>query len=398
MVQPIGLTLAGRGEVVVLTSQTVRRAVFRFLEMNQLHAWQMHRFNLPGPRRRAADRTQLDRVFRRRRGDCLADTKVGELTPREIRSIGGEMSRMVLEQDAALATDESQVHQGMTLGGGRFGPRRKNTLYLVRYGMTFEVVPLLRDTLLRGGVRDVVVESYDRHVDVLRYEGCATSMRAGCILLTFRHRLDLRLHGTVPLARFAFRRLFGIRRVFASEGFHLLQSSPVLDGTRPASAASVERGLPSARPESLAWFQSWLDRRFRPLEDWRREFEQAYSTEAWIRKLRDDWTVEDYAPGDCVEHLSSRERFSAAFVRAWFVRLSAYSCFYSRDNFGNLVPDAHVDLVQDADVNRCLRCFTDLDHEQIEKFEGEVASDSVARVTLRILAGAMRRLVLGLSR
>jgi hypothetical protein len=269
MSAPIRLSFAGRGNVVLLTPQTVRQALFQFLEVNRLMARQMHFFALPGPRSRRCVSSQLDRLFRRN-GSASGDWQSTCLTHREIHSIQQEMNRMLLEQGAVLVDGESQVHQGHTCDERSVSGRRK-TLYLTRYGMLFLLVPLTKERLLREASRDLVVEGHNRRYEVLRYEGLATEPSGGSIRLLFRHRLDLTRQGSVGLAEFTPRRLFDIRHVAAFEGFCLTELSPLLHGTlcRDSGPPQIVKPASSA---ATSVFHATLRELFRHPREWHREF------------------------------------------------------------------------------------------------------------------------------
>jgi len=269
MSAPIRLSFAGRGNVVLLTPQTVRQAMFRFLEVNHLMARQMHAFNLPGPRSPRCISSQLDRLFRRNR-IASDDWQATHLTDREIHSIQRQMNRMLLEQDMVLVGGESQLHHGQMSHGRSVSGRRK-VLYLTRFGMLFLLTPLTKERLLREGSRDLVVEGHSQRYEVLRYQGMTTEPSGGSVRLQFRHRLDLARQGSVALAEFTPRRLFDIRHVAACDGFCLAELSPLLRGTLWRGGGQTQIAKP-ASSAAMSAFQATLDDLFRLPHEWRREF------------------------------------------------------------------------------------------------------------------------------
>jgi hypothetical protein len=218
MTSPIALSLAGRGRVVLLEPKTVRQAYFRFQAANQLTARQVHRFNLPRPRGKPYTLTVLDRLLRRvpffDRGGAIY------LAPAEIARIEREMNRMLLAEDAVLVRGEGIVDRGYVPSSGGRGSMRK-VLYVVRYGLIFEIEPLTRETLFRGSARDLVLEGHDRRVRLLRYEGLATPRAQTGVEVRFRDRFDLSRAWSVSLSDFAPRRLFAIGNVATFDGFHI---------------------------------------------------------------------------------------------------------------------------------------------------------------------------------
>jgi len=233
MAEPIALSFAGEGRVVMLRPATVRRAYFEFVQANDLMARQVYRMNARTSR---SGLTVLDRLHRRPSSWYYRGKRYAfhaqydyDLTPPEIARIEHVMNRMLLHDGAVLAHGESQFRFGTVVRDG-FRRRTERIQYVIRYGMFFEVEPLKRETLLQGSVRDVIVEGHDRCVAILRYDGPEKDASGTRLELRFRRRFDFRQSMAFPLSDFRPRRLFSIRRVEPCEGFAIRERVPLADG------------------------------------------------------------------------------------------------------------------------------------------------------------------------
>ena len=240
MSKPIQLSLAGEGRAVILTPNTVRQGFFQFLDVNQPIARTVHGFNVPQFRSTNRTSTALDRLFRRDDGGYPRSDvrKTFDLDPREIYGVERHMNRLLIEHGAALVPRESVIHKGHVPRRGSHGSMRR-ILYVVRYGMIFELRPVRRDVVLQGTVRDLMIESRNGRIELVRYWGIVNSRRERRILAQVSHRLDLRRAWQLPLERFRARRLFDIGRVVAYEGFRFAERSPLADGRKAASRSGL---------------------------------------------------------------------------------------------------------------------------------------------------------------
>ena len=239
MPKPILLSLAGEGRAVILTSNTVRQGFFRFLDVNQPIARTVHGFNLPQFRSTVRSSTALDRLFRRDDGGYpCPDKNAFKLDPREIYGVERNINRLVIEHGAALVPGESVIHKGHVPRRGSHGSMRK-ILYVIRYGMVFELKPVRRDVVLQGTERDLMIESRNGRIELVRFWGIVNSRNEKRILAQVSHRLDLRRAWQLPLERFQSRRLFDIGRVVPYEGFCFAERSPLADGRRAARRSGL---------------------------------------------------------------------------------------------------------------------------------------------------------------
>ncbi len=231
MSKPLGISLAGGGRVIVLTPDTVRQAFFHFIQVNQLTAPSVHGFNLPQFRSREAKSTAVDRLFRRRSYDVrwYTDGSSYRLDPCEISGVERHMNRLLIDQNARLVDEEGVIRTGAVPVRQGKDSRRKVT-YVVRYGMIFELTPLNRNALLRGSVRDVMMENADRRVELVRFWGVCMDRREQRILVRLSPRLDLRRVWRLPLERFRTRRLFDVRAAVPFDGFHFVERMPLASG------------------------------------------------------------------------------------------------------------------------------------------------------------------------
>jgi hypothetical protein len=217
----IALNLGGDGRVVRLTPATVRAAFFQFVAVNGLTYRDLRPFEAPGltsPQQMPL----LDRLFGR-------SGRPAYLTPFEIAAVERQINALLLGRGMALVEDEGRILDGQVSGRGA-GLCRRRAEYVIRHGIIFELETLHRETLLREGARDVVVEDRDHSIQVVRFLGVGVDHRAARLLLHFANRLDLRQTWSVPQSAFKCRRLFAVRRVAAADGFHL--HGPLVTGQR----------------------------------------------------------------------------------------------------------------------------------------------------------------------
>lgn len=239
MAKPIQLSLAGEGRAVVLTPNTVRQGFFQFLDVNQPIARTVHGFNLPQFRSTNRSSTALDRLFRRDDGGYpCSDKNAFKLDPREIYGVERHMNRLLIEHGAAIVPGESVINKGHVPRRGSHGSMRR-ILYVVRYGMIFELRPVRRDVVLQGTTRDLMIESRNGRIELVRFWGIVNSRREKRILAQVSHRLDLRRAWQLPLERFQSRRLFEIGRVVPYEGFRFAERLPLADGRKAASRSGL---------------------------------------------------------------------------------------------------------------------------------------------------------------
>ena len=231
MSKPLAISLAGGGRVIVVTPDTVRQAFFHFIQVNQLTAPSVHGFNLPRFRSREANSTAVDRLFRRLsyNGSRYADGSSYRLDPCEIDGVERHMNRLLIDQNARLVDGEGVIRTGAVPGRQGKGSRRKVT-YVLRYGMIFELTPLNRNALLRGAVRDIMIENADRRIELVRFWDVCVDRREPRILVRLSPRLDLRRVWRLPLERFRTRRLFDVRAAVPFEGFHFVARMPLASG------------------------------------------------------------------------------------------------------------------------------------------------------------------------
>ena len=215
MKQPIQISLAGDGRVLVLTPKTVRKAFFQFTRLNRL-AWQdkylFERASEPNP-----NLTLRDILHR----DSWVDEESSYLSQKDIQTIEHQLNRLLLQQERVLVEGEKRLYYGH-VGVRGWGQNRQKVYYLVRYGMIFVLEQIPRDTLVSFVRRELWLEQNDHHFQFVYYEGTSTDLAQARLVLQFRNRFDLSQAWTIPLADFTARRWFSVRRVIACEGFRIV--------------------------------------------------------------------------------------------------------------------------------------------------------------------------------
>ena len=227
MTQSIGLRFLGDGRILALTPRTVRKAFFQLLEVNRLASHELGvfdaaGFNTPGPKA-----SLMDRLYRR--GKKHAPPCDSWISPPEVDAIEREMNRLLLRHNFRLAANEGRILQFNAGWLGNGIHLRKRT-YTIRCGIIFELEPLDRTKLLKGMTRDICLEDDDWSLRFLRYDRIINDRRLNRLMLRYADRFDLEQKKEEPLARFAPRRTFTIRRVLPSEGFHFEGLSRLAQG------------------------------------------------------------------------------------------------------------------------------------------------------------------------
>jgi hypothetical protein len=227
MAQSIGLSFLGDGRIVTLTPRTVRRAFFQLVKVNRLTSRELGVFDAAGFNVSGSKASLMDRLHRR--GGKHAPPGDSWISAPEIDALEREMNQLLLRHNFRLAANEGPILQ-LNAGWLGNGVHLRKRTYTIRCGIIFDLEPLDRTKLLKGMMRDICIEGNDRSLQFLRYERIVNDRRLNRLMLRYADRFDLAQKKEEPLARFAPRRMFTIRRILPSEGFHLEGLSRLAQG------------------------------------------------------------------------------------------------------------------------------------------------------------------------
>ena len=232
MSDPIQLSLAGDGRLVVLTPKTVRKAFFQFTKVNREYT-SREKYRLDYPIHHPIKEVEfeftitdaLHRAYLGREANFSPDESNGllYLHPLDIQKVERQINKYILDRDLALVEDEGRLLTGYDICK-QAGKNRNKVRYIVRYGMFFILEPISRQEIVK--MRDVDLFIQDRETydfQLVRFYGVLLSSLKSKIELLFSHRLDYSRKWTWTLEQFKPRQILRIVKIYPCPGFCLLR-------------------------------------------------------------------------------------------------------------------------------------------------------------------------------
>lgn len=217
----VGLSLSGRGRVVTLTPQSVRRVFYLFMNGTQCtrremvahlrHDW-------------LTDHDQHDPVAKR-----LLSSSAGLLSLHEVARLDSYFNMLAIRSGWRLMSrQECVVDASASVSVSFDNIDRRRSVGVFFNGACFEVRPIDQCELLRGGPRDVFVEDTNRELRFLRFN--RVTMLRGVLNVEICFRYDVDFKWLEPLSEFRPRRILSILRAQPLPGFHFSEIAPFLNG------------------------------------------------------------------------------------------------------------------------------------------------------------------------
>ncbi|MBN8722036.1 MAG: hypothetical protein J0M03_03820 [Acidobacteria bacterium] len=234
MSQPISISLAGNGQVLVLTSQTARQAFYQFFyclnkniydfskpqtsklrrwELKPLESYKWHKDN---------NFTILDFLMRRHLKNYYGKEPkhlFDKLNDQETKFIEKFINHYLLNKGYSLVQGEGLIQKDLIQVDGK--SYKEKVIYIIRYGVVFILEYLPKDIALSVPERFLVLETSDDFQQVY-YDSIFTNQ--------VTKRLEVKLHNfwkrtevfSIPLADFKPHKIFAVKDILPYKGFKLI--------------------------------------------------------------------------------------------------------------------------------------------------------------------------------
>lgn len=234
MSQPISISLAGNGQVLVLTPQTVRQAFYQFFycpnkniydfsshqtsklrrwELKPLESYKWHKDNRF---------TILDFLMRRNlKNYYAAEPKhlFDKLNDKEVKFIEKFINHYLLEKDYSLVQGEGVIQKASFKIDGK--SYKEKFVYIIRYGVVFILEYVPKDMALAQTGQFLVLEFAD-HFQQVYYDSIFTNplpKRLEVKLRNFWKRSEV---FSIPLADFKPHKIFVVKDILPYQGFKFI--------------------------------------------------------------------------------------------------------------------------------------------------------------------------------
>jgi hypothetical protein len=146
------------------------------------------------------------------------------LTNSEIKLVEQVINRCLLEKGANLASKNENELQLSKLSTESWVQNRKNTLFIVRFGLVFILEYLAKERALNLIGQNLVIESKSSKIDQVYYDSIKTNPINSCLEIKLCNFWKRSQNRTIPLLKFNPKRIFIVKEIIPCKGFEIIKS------------------------------------------------------------------------------------------------------------------------------------------------------------------------------
>lgn len=144
-----------------------------------------------------------------------------KLNESEIKFVENFINTCLLEKGFCLSPDENKIGLS-TLSRETWAINKKNTLYIVRYGLKFLLEFLPTEKALSSLGKDLVLENQHGKVEQVYYHSLVTNTKTSSLEIKLSNFWNRSEYKFIPLTNFKPQRIFLIKEIVPCEGFEIV--------------------------------------------------------------------------------------------------------------------------------------------------------------------------------